>query len=560
MIKKELEVGKHNTALSILTPLNLNFTEKLVQNLYESNRSWQVVSGNFEAFMADQEALQKSIEESGPALYNKKLLQRQQPRKSDFRPTRNESASEDTKLNEETITPYVIINKTDTPLIVKRLFERDRRDLAESRTFAQRSRLINYYKLEPGQVIEYMLDYSQQKFKLARPLLEESKTEDEEQSDGAGDMYSSADANIHCDSIGEYKSEYIKIQFDAAQTESKFAVCKEIKKIDLNEHGYRTHILREGRFMEKVFYGVRLIDFKKVFTIRSQFQLLNLTGFDYLVHFRFAHSSVLKFLEDGDSLPLPMRLDESKIQIKMIDPQMREKDAFLQKLSKEHKCPRTGRDLCLEELHVQSDDVADFRDPRFKYKNWTAFIPLFILKQRLNFDDCSFLTNAQSRFTFIKKTRADHFEQIIDINMMPPMVVQNCLPFPLVLRFVDSSGISQQEVLTKNETRNLFCFTMSKSVIVDLLIEGFDSQTFKLFNLENYICTEDKIELKDKAGRKTTIYTQITRKQTGQKVIFYCKKLVLDAIDSPLSYTYKLPAQSIFTSQDPEKLLIPWVE
>jgi hypothetical protein len=202
----------------------------------------------------------------------------------------------------------------------------------------------------------------------------------------------------------------------------------------------------------------------------------------------------------------------------------------------------------MEELHIQSDDVADFRDPRFKYKNWTAFIPLFILKQRLNFDDCSFLTNAQSRYTFIKKTRAEHFEQIIDINMMPPMVVQNCLPFALVLRFVDSSGISQQEVLAKNETRNLYCFTMSKSVVVDLLIEGFEPQSFKLFNLENYSCTEDKVELKDRQGRKTTIYSQITRKHTGQKVIFYCKKVVLAWMDSPLTFSYKQPTQSMFTS------------
>lgn len=82
--------------------------------------------------------------------------------------------------------------------------------------------------------------------------------------------------NIHSDSIGEYKSEYIKISFDTTSLEfdynrSKFNENKDIKKIDLNEHGYRTHILREGRYMEKLFYGVKLIDFKKVFTIRTQF-------------------------------------------------------------------------------------------------------------------------------------------------------------------------------------------------------------------------------------------------------------------------------------------------
>ena len=80
--------------------------------------------------------------------------------------------------------------------------------------------------------------------------------------------------NIHFDSIGEYKSEYIKIQFVGNKPEvdfksEKFQTCRDINLIDLNEHGYRSHILREGRYMEKVFYGARLIDSKKVFTIRS---------------------------------------------------------------------------------------------------------------------------------------------------------------------------------------------------------------------------------------------------------------------------------------------------
>ena len=85
------------------------------------------------------------------------------------------------------------------------------------------------------------------------------------------------------------------------------------------------------------------------------------------------------------------------------------------------------------------DDVADFRDPRLKYSNWTAFVPLTILKQRLKFGDCSFLSNSLSHYTFIKKTKAEHIEEIVDINMMPPMIIKNCLPMQLVLKFVDSS-------------------------------------------------------------------------------------------------------------------------
>lgn len=258
-----------------------------------------------------------------------------------------------------------------------------------------------------------MVDYNHDKFKLGSSRREYfgsgvageddlSPVEDLAFGGGGGALYpaSSCDSrgNIHSDSIGEYKSEYIKISFDTTSLEfdynrSKFNDNKDIKKIDLNEHGYRTHILREGRYMEKLFYGVKLIDFKKVFTIRTQFSLVNRTGFDYLVHFRFKDFSLMKFLESGDSLPLAMRLDDCRMQIKMIDPSLKERNNY--KLSKEKPiCPKTGRPRLMEELQAMAEDISDYRDPKLKYKNWTAFVPLVVLKNRLNFNDCSFLTNS----------------------------------------------------------------------------------------------------------------------------------------------------------------------
>ena len=46
---------------------------------------------------------------------------------------------------------------------------------------------------------------------------------------------------------------------------------------------------------------------------------MNRTGYDYLIHLRFQNHSILKYLESGDSLPLAMRFDESRIQIKLIE-------------------------------------------------------------------------------------------------------------------------------------------------------------------------------------------------------------------------------------------------
>lgn len=75
-----------------------------------------------------------------------------------------------------------------------------------------------------------------------------------------------------------------------------------------------------------MYYGVRLQDFKKVLTVRTQFLLVNKTAHDYLVHFRLAQVSLVKLLESGDSLPLANRLDKSKIQIKILKAKNNEDD------------------------------------------------------------------------------------------------------------------------------------------------------------------------------------------------------------------------------------------
>ena len=99
-------------------------------------------------------------------------------------------------------------------------------------------------------------------------------------------------------------------------------------------------------------------------------------------------------------------------------------------------------------------------------------------------------------------------DKIVDINLMPPMIVKNCLPFDLVLKYRDSSKVLQKELFGKNETKNLFCFTMAHSVQVEVHINGFEpKKDFKIFNLEEYKNMEDKIELEDRHGRKSIIYT-----------------------------------------------------
>jgi hypothetical protein len=111
---------------------------------------------------------------------------------------------------------------------------------------------------------------------------------------------------------------------------------------------------------------------------------------------------------------------------------------------------------------------------------------LSILKYRLKLGDCSFLTNGKSRYTFIKKTKAEHAEEIVDINMMAPLILKNCLPIPITLKYTDSSKIRHHDTLARNETKNLFCFTMSQNISMELSINGFKPVEATIFNLDDY--------------------------------------------------------------------------
>lgn len=88
------------------------------------------------------------------------------------------------------------------------------------------------------------------------------------------DQLSSVEEKVHQDHVGEYKSELVKILFEqtgqeVAKKNDQSDEHLEIKKVDLNQLGYNIHLLREGANEEKVFYGCKLIDSKKVFTVRT---------------------------------------------------------------------------------------------------------------------------------------------------------------------------------------------------------------------------------------------------------------------------------------------------
>lgn len=84
----------------------------------------------------------------------------------------------DPNCNEEIITPYVIVNKTDVAIVIKRLVDRDRPSTTAAHLLEERERgfsakdygtqgTIDRYRLASGQIIDYMVDYQSNKFKFS---------------------------------------------------------------------------------------------------------------------------------------------------------------------------------------------------------------------------------------------------------------------------------------------------------------------------------------------------------------------------------------------------------
>lgn len=167
---------------------------------------------------------------------------------------------------------------------------------------------------------------------------------------------------------------------------------------------------------------------------------------------------------------------------------------------------------------VREQMIQDFKEESLGFSDWSSLIPVIVLKYKLKFNEGSYLKNNLSKFTFIRKQRADvdRKKNIIDINLMTPLVVKNCLPVSFTLSFMDSSNVAQREVFNVNQEKNIFCFSLADTIKVDLHLEGFTvKKNFKIFNLGRYKELENKIEIENYQGLKTLIYSQISRKIAG---------------------------------------------
>jgi hypothetical protein len=76
MVNEEISNNKENISLLFTIPLNINLTEKLIENLYESQRSWNAVNEKFEAFKVQREISLKQKETSNDSIHKDYLQDR----------------------------------------------------------------------------------------------------------------------------------------------------------------------------------------------------------------------------------------------------------------------------------------------------------------------------------------------------------------------------------------------------------------------------------------------------------------------------------------------------
>jgi len=170
-----------------------------------------------------------------------------------------------------------------------------------------------------------------------------------------------------------------------------------ITNINLNKLGQANrHYYRNQKYKEFIVYGVTFQNLKRVLTIRTQYLLKNLTDSDYQLKviswFDKENGCENKELKAGDCIPIPESYKQSNLQIKLKS------------------------------------------DPK---DSWSDDWPIYALKHIVKPNQVGYLHHGET-YTFFRKQEAEYMDTY-NIVLMPPLVLQNCLPVDLNVKFVDSN-------------------------------------------------------------------------------------------------------------------------
>ena len=109
--------------------------------------------------------------------------------------------------------------------------------------------------------------------------------------------------------------------------------------------------------------------------------------------------------------------------------------------------------------------------------------------------------------------------------------------------------------LGKQEEKFLFCFAMNESIVVDIELADFETiKGYKLFNLQRIKVRRTRIPIRQNVANRfefhSMIYARMASDNAGLRVLFYCKKLLIDDAGSWVRYIYQKP--SAFAATIPE--------
>jgi hypothetical protein len=122
----------------------------------------------------------------------------------------------------------------------------------------------------------------------------------------------------------------------------------------------------------------------------------------------------------------------------------------------EEKILKSGCSLPLPESYNQcAIQLRLCADPE---NSWSMDWPVYAIKRIVKPNDPGFLHHGDS-FTFFRK-QPTPYPDTFDLVLMPPLVIQNCLPVDIRIEFVDTNKIFQKLLISKEETRNIFQFDL----------------------------------------------------------------------------------------------------
>ena len=127
--------------------------------------------------------------------------------------------------------------------------------------------------------------------------------------------------------------------------------------------------------------------------------------------------------------------------------------------------------------------------------DWSDKWQIYALKKVVEIDQPGYLKHGNT-YTYFRK-QLGYTQDTFDICLMPPLVLQNCLPVELKITFIDINGRRQCITLQREETRNIFDFDLQAKINLTVQIDddGYSPAALVLDTERKIKGDEEKINL-----------------------------------------------------------------